>query len=315
MDLPMAQARTRTDGFTTVIASEHPSMLVAAALQAWWVSLCLWPLDMHAQCLFSILLPPAHPTNGNPAHAMQVRERFATNGYVIFYGAVHEDTINSWRTIARQTEDWFDDEVNDMIWEEVRVKAAVPDQEARDMSRLLKRFYRSLFPTASAHDWHFIKTPPDTEDQPPRREFLTVPAGADIMDTSALPGSIVVATNNDTCFYAYGWNERYALQSNRRLLELNKGDVVIFRGDFIFAPVGYDSTNICLHAYLDSPVSDRPDDHHPTVVAAIDDTRPIEDPFCIVWNCKFKGTPLSLRRHLNRYHGIRFQHAPRHIEP
>jgi len=100
MDLPMAQARTRTDGFTTVIASEHPSMLVAAALQAWWVSLCLWPLDMHAQCLFSILLPPAHPTNGNPAHAMQVRERFATNGYVIFYGAVHEDTINSWRTIA-----------------------------------------------------------------------------------------------------------------------------------------------------------------------------------------------------------------------
>jgi hypothetical protein len=115
MDLPMAQARTRTDGFTTVIAPEHPSMLVAAALQAWWVSLCLWPLDMHAQCLFSILLPPAHPTNGNPAHAMQVRERFATNGYVIFYGAVHEDTINSWRTIARQTEGWFNDEVNDMI--------------------------------------------------------------------------------------------------------------------------------------------------------------------------------------------------------
>jgi hypothetical protein len=83
MDLSMVQARTRTDGFTTAIAPQHPSILVVAALQAWWVSLCIWPLD-----------------NVNPAHAMQVRERFATNGYVIFYGAVHEDTINSWRTIA-----------------------------------------------------------------------------------------------------------------------------------------------------------------------------------------------------------------------
>jgi hypothetical protein len=273
---------------------------------------------MHAQVLIlksAASYAPNQLDDDNAHQVMQVRERFATKGYVIFYAAVHNDTINAWRSIARQADDWFSDEVNDMIWEEARVKAAVPDQEARGMSRLLKRFYRTFFPTARAHDWHFIKTPAGTEDQPARREFLTVPPGADIMDTSALPGSMVVATEDDTCFYAYGWNERYALRSNRELLELSKGDIVLFRGDFILAPVGYDSTNICLHAYLDSPTSDRPGDHHPTVVAAIDDTRTVQDPFCIVWNCNFNGTPLSLRRHLNRYHGIRFQHAPRHIEP
>ncbi|KAE8882129.1 hypothetical protein PF005_g27786 [Phytophthora fragariae] len=246
---------------------------------------------------------------------MQVRERFATKGYVTFYGAVHVDTINSWRSIARQIDGWFEEEVNDMTEEQVRVKAAVPDQDAREMSRLLQRFYRTFFPAASAHDWHFNKTPAGTEDQPPRREFLTVPLGADIMDTSALPGSIVVATNDDTCIYAYGWNERLALRSNRKLLELSKGDIVLFRGDFILAPVGYDTNNICLHAYLDSPFYDRPDDHRPTVVTEIDDTRGIDDPSCIVWNCTFKGTPLSLRRHLNRYHGIRFQRTARHLEP
>ncbi|KAE8966334.1 hypothetical protein PR001_g28342 [Phytophthora rubi] len=245
---------------------------------------------------------------------MQVREIFATKSYVIFDGAVHDNMINVWRSIARQTDGWFDEEVNDMTEEQVRVKAAVPDQDAREMSRLLKRFYRTFFPTASAHNWHFNKTPADTEDQPPRREFLTVPLGADIMDTSALPGSIVVATNDDTCFYAYGWNERLALRSTRRLLELNKGDIVLFRGDFILAPVGYDSNNICLHAYLDSPFYDRSDDHCPTVVPEIDDTRGIDDPFCIVRNCTFKATPLSLRR-LNRYHGIRFQLTARHLEP
>ncbi|KAE9265245.1 hypothetical protein PR003_g32520 [Phytophthora rubi] len=106
-------------------------------------------------------------------------------------------------------------------------------------------------------------TPTGTEDQPPRREFLTVPLGADIMNTTALPGSIVVATNDDTCYYACGWNERFALRSNRKLLELSKGDVVLFRGDFILAPVGYDTNNICLHAYLDSPFYERPHDHAP----------------------------------------------------
>ncbi|KAE8959711.1 hypothetical protein PR001_g30626, partial [Phytophthora rubi] len=52
---------------------------------------------------------------------------------------------------------------------------------------------------------------------------------------------------------------------------------------------------------------DRPHDHRPTVVTEIDDTRGIDVRSCIVWNCTFEGTPLSLRRHLNRFHGIRFQ--------
>ncbi|KAE8897989.1 hypothetical protein PF005_g14784 [Phytophthora fragariae] len=202
-----------------------------------------------------------------------------------------------------------------MTEEQVRIKVVVPDQDARGMSRLLKRFYRTIFPDASAHNWHLIMSPAGTEDQPPRSEFLTVPLGADIMDTSALPGSIVVATNDDTCYNVYGWNERFALRSNRRLLELNKGGIFLFRGDFILAPVGYDSNNICLHAYLDSPFYERPHDHRPTVVTEIGDTRGIDDPSCIVKNCTFEGTPLSLRRHLIRFHGIRFQRAARLLEP
>ncbi|KAE9286058.1 hypothetical protein PR003_g26419 [Phytophthora rubi] len=79
---------------------------------------------------------------------MQVRERFSTKGYVIYYGAVHDDTINVWRSIARQTDGWFEEEVNDMTEEQVRVKAAVPGQDAREMTRLLKRFYRTFSPTA-----------------------------------------------------------------------------------------------------------------------------------------------------------------------
>ncbi|KAE8953286.1 hypothetical protein PR001_g26160 [Phytophthora rubi] len=94
---------------------------------------------------------------------MQGRERFATKGYVIIYGAIQDDTTNVWRLIARLTDGWFEEEVTDMTEEQVRVKAAMPDQDAREMSRLLKWFYRTFFPTASAHDWHFMKTPAGTK--------------------------------------------------------------------------------------------------------------------------------------------------------
>lgn len=102
------------------------------------------------------------------------------------------------------------------------------------------------------------------------------------MDVSALPDSIVVAIDDDTCFYTYGWNNKMALRSNRKLIELTLATSLFFRGDFILAPVGYETNNICFHAYLASPFSDRPVEHHPSVVAAINDTRTIEGPFSFV---------------------------------
>jgi hypothetical protein len=261
---------------------------------------------------------------------MQVRETFAREGYIIFYDAVPEDTINEWRASARQTrtEDWFTDVVHDLpenedavedhdlINDEGRVKAVIPDQLARRLSRMLTRFYRTFVPTARAHDWEFQKTPAGTDDLPARREFAAVPVGFDIMDTSALAGSIFVAADNDTCFYAYGWNHHTALRSNRRLLELNKGDILLIRGDFIIAPVGYDTNHICLHAYLDSPVSERPHDHHPRLVREVDDTRRITgDPFCFVWNCTFKGSAVAILRHIHRFHGIHFRRLVRRARP
>ncbi|KAE9191699.1 hypothetical protein PF004_g21531 [Phytophthora fragariae] len=186
---------------------------------------------------------------------MQIRERFAPKRYVNIYGAVHDDKINVWRLIARLIDGWFEEEVTDITEEQVRVKAAVPGQDAREISRSLERIYRMFYPAASAQDWIFMKTPAGTKVQPLYRDFLTVPLGADIVDVSSLSRPIVV------------------------------------------------------------PHYDCPHDHRPTVVTEIDDTRGIDDPSCIVWNCTFEGTPMSLRRHLIRFHGIRFQRAARHLEP
>ncbi|KAE9289715.1 hypothetical protein PR003_g25483 [Phytophthora rubi] len=101
---------------------------------------------------------------------MQDRERFATKGYAIIYGAVRDDTIHVWRLIARLwrsivrlIDGWFEEEVTDMTEEQVRVKAAVPGQDAREISRSLERIYRMFYPAASAQDWIFMRTPAGTK--------------------------------------------------------------------------------------------------------------------------------------------------------
>jgi hypothetical protein len=40
---------------------------------------------------------------------------------------------------------------------------------------------------------------------------------------------------------------------NSTILNLNKGDILIFRADLVHAGSDYDELNIRLHTYLDSP--------------------------------------------------------------
>ncbi|KAE9088084.1 hypothetical protein PF005_g25767 [Phytophthora fragariae] len=252
---------------------------------------------------------------------MQVRETFAREGYVIFYDAVTEDTIDEWRASARQTqtEAWFTDVVHDLpengdpvedhdlINDEGRVKAVIPDQLARRLSRMLARFYRTFSPAADANDREYQKTPAGSNDLPARREFAAVPVGTNIMDTSTLPGSIFVATDNNTSFYTYGWNHNIVLRSNRRQIEVNKGDILLISS--LRRSATTPTTSVFTLAFVGT--SSR-SSHHPQLVRVIDDTRRItDDPFCLVWNCTFKGNAVSIRRHVIRFHGIRFRRMVR----
>ncbi|ETK85315.1 hypothetical protein L915_09837 [Phytophthora nicotianae] len=71
--------------------------------------------------------------------------------------------------VADGDEDLVDEE--GLIVDEGRLQTVVADQEARNMSRLLKRFYRTFFIHSSSHDWRFIKAVPGTIETPPRRDL------------------------------------------------------------------------------------------------------------------------------------------------
>ncbi|OWY94281.1 hypothetical protein PHMEG_00036031 [Phytophthora megakarya] len=136
------------------------------------------------------------------------------------------------------------------------------------------------------------------------------------MNVCAMPGLIMIATEPDTFLYTFGWTSNVALKSNRHLITLNKGDIVMFRGDLIYQPVGYRTNNLSLYAYLDPLEYTRPEIHHPHVFTVIDDIRSNDDPFCFVWNCGFKGENMSsVRKHLNRFHHFHFNEKRRKHDP
>ncbi|KAG6944217.1 hypothetical protein JG688_00017202 [Phytophthora aleatoria] len=147
---------------------------------------------------------------------------------------------------------------------------------------------------------------------PVRRDFASPREGDDIMDVRAVPGCILVALDDDTSLYVYGWNHNIALRTDRNLITLNKGDVLVYRGDLIYGPVGYETNEVCFHAYLDSPISVRPQPHYPILVPTADNTAVIEDPFCPL---ELHVHRKRMRRHLNRFHHFRFQHPPQPVMP
>ncbi|EGZ04457.1 hypothetical protein PHYSODRAFT_308249 [Phytophthora sojae] len=97
--------------------------------------------------------------------------------------------------------------------------------------------------------WVFLKSFPGGPQQQVHRDFLnseTVDA-----DDEELPAFVLIALQNGTRLATYGWNNRRPRKETEKIVSLNKGDLVICRGDLAHRGVSYDCVNIRLHCYLD----------------------------------------------------------------
>ncbi|KAG6951952.1 hypothetical protein JG687_00013305 [Phytophthora cactorum] len=57
------------------------------------------------------------------------------------------------------------------------------------------------------------------------------------------------------------------MRSDRELIQLNKGDIILLRDDFMYARAGYQANHECAHAYIDRPLYLRPA-YEPTAQAS-----------------------------------------------
>jgi hypothetical protein len=155
-----------------------------------------------------------------------------------------------------------------------------------------------------------MRTAPGADDQLVHRDFTLVVPGADCANACSVPGSVLIATQDNTFLYGYGWNNQLAMQSYRQIIRLNKGDLMLLRGDFMHSRVGCQSNHVCNHGYLDTPLYARPQGHNPEMVSVMNDNRLVDSLFCFVWQCPFKGSgENALRKHLNPFHGMFFNYT------
>ncbi|ETP23491.1 hypothetical protein F441_03403 [Phytophthora nicotianae CJ01A1] len=80
----------------------------------------------------------------------------------------------------------------------------------------------------------------------------------EIVNSDKHDDTIFLIMQNSTYFYMYGWNSHVPLQSSQTLLELNKGDILILRGDCSFAMARGVATNTVIQVYIDTPQLVRP---------------------------------------------------------
>ncbi|KAL3672306.1 hypothetical protein V7S43_002964 [Phytophthora oleae] len=127
--------------------------------------------------------------------------------------------------------------------------STLPPVVATVLSSMLPRYYRTFFPDAVG-TWFFSKTRGRTPDQPIHRNFPSSRFAVNPMDVSSVPGSMIIATMDDTIINGYGWNHQVAFQSKRTEIKLQMGDILFIRGDFIHSQTGYAYNNLCVQAFM-----------------------------------------------------------------
>ncbi|KAF1789786.1 hypothetical protein GQ600_24323 [Phytophthora cactorum] len=103
---------------------------------------------------------------------MMAIRKFVSEGKIVLRGAVSEEVADDMRPLARHGNFmWISDLISGVIEDDSRVQAVLPDQQARNLSVLLRGFVKTFFPEAEAEGWHFIKTLAGSIDCLARREF------------------------------------------------------------------------------------------------------------------------------------------------
>ncbi|KAL3657082.1 hypothetical protein V7S43_017995 [Phytophthora oleae] len=110
---------------------------------------------------------------------------------------------------------------------------------------------RTLFPDSEPKNWIFMKSLPNGLEQPAHRDYYSIPPDEDLYDYTRLPGSVIVGIDHGSFIYGYGWNRHVALEIEKKVIEIKKGDIIIFRGHFIHGGGDYKKLNYRVHCFLD----------------------------------------------------------------
>ncbi|KAL3656254.1 hypothetical protein V7S43_018901 [Phytophthora oleae] len=96
-----------------------------------------------------------------------------------------------------------------------------------------------------------MKSLPNGLEQPAHRDYYPIPPDEDLYDYTRLPGSVIVGIDHGSFIDGYGWNRHVALEIEKRFIEIIKGDIIIFRRDFVQGGGDSKKLNYRMPCFLD----------------------------------------------------------------
>ena len=126
----------------------------------------------------------------------------------------------------------------------VEVKGVIAELDA-----IVGRQAREINPQWCPRVYTILKSLPGGPRQAPHRDFTTQQIGC--VAPIDLPGSAMICIHEPVSIATYGSGSYRPSMDNERILTIDPGDVLFFRGDLIHCGMAYTTTNIRIHCYLD----------------------------------------------------------------
>ncbi|ETO66904.1 hypothetical protein F444_16038 [Phytophthora nicotianae P1976] len=99
--------------------------------------------------------------------------------------------------------------------------------------------------------WNALKSLPGGLRQGIHLDYPAFETSKAIMETGSVQASVIIALQEDTQFYVYpGCFGTYAEMDKCKLVVLNPGEFLIFRGDLVHAGAEFEEENLRLHYYV-----------------------------------------------------------------
>jgi len=193
-----------------------------------------------------------------------------TDGFVIHKSAidVNNDLLNDIKIQAKRCDVIFNH--NKRQKKNDKKRSQVSLNQSSDVSTEfvdeLYEFLNDNYPNLTATDMVIIKSLPGCQQQMPHTDYMPTDELRDVTD-DYMPLGCIVALMPSTYLYVWPKSIRLSTKPNdvtdklnpiRPLkLELQPGDVLVFRGDLVHAGSDYNIHNYRIHTYLDSPKINR----------------------------------------------------------
>ena len=214
-----------------------------------------------------------------------MQRRLVQKGYCVLRRLVPEDKCNELLEIGKKQKKFSSIFKAYKVGDDDRLQTRVPARTVKELRDILTPFAKTHFPGATLNDWFYLKSRPGGVRQAPHKDYVLPVEGTSYfcilsMSTAShttcivenepakhldalanMPGGLLLALQPDTKLYTYGgWNRTVADEREEKRIDLDVGDVLLFRGDFVHAGADYDEDNIRIHCYIDVPTYKRPND-------------------------------------------------------